>query len=231
MTKLFGKLLITTLFLAVAITSCTINPETLPEPRKIVKPKIGSIFKYVSIQTDSNGAKVPGSLEDTTVLTVVNDTMKYKNKTNVRMLVSAKGDTLYQWSDSTKYAEYETSRDSVWVEYPILLPINTKLNLYSDVSYPNKTRYKVTDTLEKIGETLLNYKGENYTAVKIARKYWQRTYRDTLLQQTTQYNSDYVFAYKIGSLTSISSNIKYTTNAATTKRGFIINLIDFTLVE
>jgi hypothetical protein len=217
------------LSLLVFVSSCTINPETPEPPKSINKLKKGSKLVYISFEIDSNGNKIPTSLIDTSNYEVLNDSLYFKGKEKTTLLVSDKKDSIHQIVESNgSLSIYETFRDSLWTAFPIL-SIKKTSSSYRDVSFKG-TRYLLKDTLSNNGETIINFNGTNYTCEKIRRNFTQTTYQDTVITQTSNIVSDFLYSYKIGAFIQQIDYITYKTNAAITKRSIITNLDSFILM-
>lgn len=93
-----------------------------------------------------------------------------------------------------------------------------------------KVQDTLKDTLSNNGETIINFNGTNYTCEKIRRNFTQTTYRDTVITQTSNIVSDFLYSYKIGAFIQQIDYITYKTNAAITKRSIITNLDSFILM-
>ncbi len=126
----------------IGFTGCKDNPSNPGTGNNdLVKPKVGSTYTFATYDTDSTGAKVPGS-DSTLVYTVASTTLTLDGKNDCMMLVPSNP------NEDTVYVHYESNGDvSQYFGVPdsplegkiwITLPFTSKTQISStlmDTSY------------------------------------------------------------------------------------------------
>lgn len=134
------------LMTGLTLTGCKDDPTTTPPSGDaLVKPKTGTTYTFATYQTDSLGAKVPGS-DSTKTYTVVATDLTYAGKTNVYKLAPSGSDvedTVYvRYEDNGDVSQYFASNDDMlefgtWITVPFTTKTpQTKKALDTTVAFP-----------------------------------------------------------------------------------------------